>query len=67
MSPAFGLMPCPDWAATTTIAVAKAAGRTPEQWARAIFDVSALSVWIKALFALRADRRLPPDRRLAVP
>ncbi len=64
MSAAFGLMPCPDWAATTTIAVSKAAGHTPEQWARAIFDVSALPSWVRAMFALRAVAatalRLPP-------
>jgi hypothetical protein len=62
MSAAFGVMPCPDWAATTTIAVPKAAGHTPEQWAQAIF--STVPFWVKAMFALRAVAatalRLPP-------
>ncbi len=64
MSAAFDLMPCPDWAATTTVAVAKAAGHTPEQWAQAICDFSAMPSWVKAMFALRAVAatalRLPP-------
>lgn len=64
MSAAFELMPRPDWAATTTVAVTDATQRTPEQWARAIFDTSALPRWIKGLFALRAVAakalRLPP-------
>lgn len=64
MSAAFDLMPCPDWAATTTVAVATAVEHTSEQWARAIFDASVLPVWVKALFALRAAAalalRLPP-------
>lgn len=50
----FDLMPYPDWAATTTIAVAKAAGHTPERWAQAICDFSAMPSWVKAMFALRA-------------
>ncbi len=54
MSAAFDLMPRPDWAATTTISLAPADQRSPEEWARAIFDISALPGWVRALFGLRA-------------
>ncbi len=64
MSAAFDLIPRPDWAATTTVAAARADQHSADQWARAIFDVSALPWWAKGLFALReaAARvlRLPP-------
>lgn len=64
MSAAFELMPRPDWAATTTVAVPDASRRTPEHWARAIFDTSALPWWARGLFALRELAamvlRLPP-------
>ena len=49
----FDLMPAPDWAATTTIAAENAAGHTPEEWARAIFDPRAVPPWVGALFAVR--------------
>lgn len=53
MSAAFDLMPRPDWATTTTISVAPGVGRSSEEWARAIFDVASVPVWVKALFAAR--------------
>jgi hypothetical protein len=49
----FDLMPAPDWAATTTIATENAAGHTPEEWARAIFDPRTVPSWVGALFAVR--------------
>ena len=49
----FDLMPAPDWAATTTIATENAAGHTPEEWARAIFDPRTVPPWVGALFAVR--------------
>jgi uncharacterized protein DUF2867 len=49
----FDLMPAPDWAATTTIATGNAAGHTPEEWARAIFDPRTVPSWVGALFAVR--------------
>jgi hypothetical protein len=49
----FDLMPAPDWAATTTIAAENAAGHTPEEWARAIFDPRAVPPWVGALFGVR--------------
>jgi len=44
----FDLMPAPDWAATTTIATGNAAGHTPEEWARAIFDPRTVPPWVGA-------------------
>jgi hypothetical protein len=49
----FDLMPTPDWATTTTIATENAAGHTPEEWARAIFDPRAVPPWVGALFVIR--------------
>ena len=64
MSAAFALIPRPDWAATTTVAAARAGEHSAKQWAAAIFDVSALPWWVKGLFALREAAavilRLPP-------
>ncbi len=54
MSAAFERIPRPDWASTTTVAVADTERCTAEQWAEAIFDVSALPSLIRGLFALRA-------------
>src|SRR4029078_258331 len=47
------LMPAPDWAATTTIATENAAGHTPEEWARAIFDPRRVPSWCGALLGVR--------------
>lgn len=64
MSVAYDVLPRPDWASTTTIAVPDAAARDAEGWARAIFDVSAVPVWAKALFGVREivarALRIPP-------
>ncbi len=54
MSAAFERIPRPDWASTTTVAVSDATQCTAEQWAKAIFDLSALPSWVRGLFALRA-------------
>lgn len=72
MSAAFEIVPRPDWASTTTVAVSPELTRDAMTWARAIFDVRSIPSWVKALFAVRevAVRvlRLPPGdpRMLAV-
>jgi len=50
MSAAYRLMPQPDWAATTTVAVADGSARDPEEWAGAIFSVGSTPNWVKVLF-----------------
>jgi hypothetical protein len=64
ISAAYELMPTPDWAMTTSIAVVDAQAHSAEEWARAIFDVRALPAWVKALGAARAVAakalQLPP-------
>jgi len=66
MSVAYQLMPQPDWAATTTVAVPDGAARDAQGWARAIFAAGSMPAWIKALFGVRelAARllRIPPGR-----
>jgi hypothetical protein len=66
MSVAYQLMPQPDWAATTTVAVPDGSARDPGEWARAIFAVGSMPPWIKALFGVRelAARllRIPPGQ-----
>jgi hypothetical protein len=53
MSLAFELMPRPDWAATTTVAVPSGLSLDVGAFARDMFDVRSLSIWGKALFAGR--------------
>jgi hypothetical protein len=53
MSVAYQLMPRPDWATTTTVAVTDGSARTPEEWARAVFSVGSMPGWIKTLFGAR--------------
>ena len=53
MSAAYRLMPQPDWAATTTVAVADGSARDPEEWAGAIFSVGSTRNWVKVLFGAR--------------
>lgn len=64
MSAAYDLMPQPQWAATTTVSIPGASDHTAEQWARAVFDVTSLPPWVRALFAVRevaaSALRLPP-------
>jgi hypothetical protein len=54
ISVAYQLLPTPDWAMTTSIAVPDAEAHTAEEWARAIFESRALPAWIEALGAARA-------------
>jgi len=64
MSVAFDRIPRPDWAATTTVPIAPDAPSDPLVWARAIFDVHAIPIGVKALFAVREAvvrvLRIPP-------
>ena len=64
MSACYELMPTPDWASTTTIAVPDGAAHDAAGWARAIFQVRSARTWVKALMAARevAARilRIPP-------
>jgi hypothetical protein len=66
MSAAYRLMPQPDWAATTTVAVADGSARDPEEWAGAIFSVGSTPNWVKVLFGAREVvarlLRIPPGQ-----
>ena len=66
MSVAYQLMPQPDWATTTTVAVADGSAREPEEWARAIFSVGSMPGWTKTLFGAREVvarlLRIPPGQ-----
>jgi hypothetical protein len=66
MSVAYQLMPRPDWATTTTVAVTDGSTRTPEEWATAIFSVGSMPGWIKTLFGAREVvarlLRIPPGQ-----
>lgn len=53
MSAAFEILPRPDWASTTTVAVPPGLTEDSLTWARAIFDVRNVPAWVKALFAVR--------------
>jgi hypothetical protein len=59
-------MPRPDWAATTTVAVTDGSARDASGWARAIFSVGSVPLWIKAFFGARevvaGVLRIPPGR-----
>ncbi len=54
VSVAYELLPAPDWAMTTSIAVPDAEAHTAQEWAQAIFDIRALPAWVKGLGAARA-------------
>lgn len=64
MSVAYQLMPRPDWATTTTVALADGSAHTPEEWAKAVFSVGSMPGWIKAFFGAREVvarlLRIPP-------
>ncbi|MDJ0396095.1 DUF2867 domain-containing protein [Rhodococcus sp. G-MC3] len=64
MSAAFDILPTPDWAATTTIAISTDSSSDPGEWARAIFDVQNAPILVKALLVLREVAakvlRIPP-------
>ena len=53
MSVAFEIVPRPDWASTTTVAVPEGLTGDPETWARTIFNVRSVPIWVKALFGVR--------------
>lgn len=53
MSVADELIPHPDWAGTTTVAIAPGVEHNPDVWARAIFDPRSVPLWVKALFVGR--------------
>jgi hypothetical protein len=53
ISVAYQLLPTPDWAMTTSIAVPDAEAHTAEEWAHAIFDSRGLPAWVRALGAAR--------------
>jgi hypothetical protein len=72
MSVAFEIVPRPDWASTTTVAIPPDLTQDSLTWARAIFARRNIPAWVKSLFVARevAVRvlRLPPGdpRMLAV-
>jgi hypothetical protein len=51
MSVVYRLMPNPDWASTTTVAVPDGNARDAAGWARAVFSRRSTPAWIKALAA----------------
>ncbi|SRR6266536_4671796 len=53
MSAAFDVVPRPDWASTTTVAIPSDLTRDPLVWARAIFNRNSVPPWAKALFVVR--------------
>ncbi len=64
MSAAFDVVPHPDWASTTIVAIPSDAPDDPAAWAREIFDARSVPAWAKALFGVRMVAakllRLPP-------
>jgi hypothetical protein len=66
MSVAYQLMPRPDWATTTTVAVPDGSAHDAEGWARAIFAVGSVPSWVKAMFGAREVvarlLRIPPGQ-----
>jgi hypothetical protein len=53
MPAALDLMPRPDWACSTIVALPENVTHDAQTWARAVFDVRALPIWVKGLFAVR--------------
>ncbi|HEY3717598.1 MAG TPA: DUF2867 domain-containing protein [Jatrophihabitantaceae bacterium] len=53
MSAVFEIVPRPDWASTTTVAIPAGLTSDPEVWAKAIFDSRTVPSWVKALFVIR--------------
>jgi Protein of unknown function (DUF2867) len=62
----YQIVPRPDWAATTTVAVTDGSVRDARGWADAIFAVDSVPLWVKALFGAREVvarlLRIPPGR-----
>jgi hypothetical protein len=67
VSAAFDVVPNPDWASTTIVAIPSDAPDDPATWARAIFDARSVPAWGKALFGVRMVAamvlRLPQGNR----
>src|SRR6266508_1949386 len=67
LSAAFDIVPRPDWASTTIVAIPHGATGDAAAWARAIFDLRSLPVCVKALGGVRAVGakllRLPPGEQ----
>lgn len=65
-SSAYQLMPRPDWATTTTVAVTDGSARDAQGWAGAVFAVGSMPLWVRALFGVREVvarlLRIPPGR-----
>src|SRR5882757_6175905 len=53
MSAVFEIVPRPDWASTTTVAIPGGLTSDPEVWAKAIFDARTVPSWVKAFFVIR--------------
>src|ERR1700719_1320679 len=66
VSLAYQLLPSPDWATTTTVAVPDSSAYDAAGWARAIFAAGLAPPWVRVLFGVRevAVRLLgiPPGR-----
>ncbi len=66
MSVVFQLMPQPDWASTTTVAVRDSSAHDAAGWAGAIFSAGSRPGWIRVLFGAREVvarvLRIPPGR-----
>lgn len=67
MSVVYHLMPSPNWATTTTVAVRDGSARDAAGWAGAVFSRRSMPAWIKALFvgrmAVAFVLRLPQGTR----
>ena len=53
MSAVFEIVPRPDWASTTTVAIPAGLTSDPEVWAKAIFDGRTVPSRVKAFFVIR--------------
>lgn len=53
MSVVYHLMPSPDWASTTTVAVPDSSAHDAAGWARTVFSRRSTPAWIKGLFVAR--------------
>jgi Protein of unknown function (DUF2867) len=53
VSVALDVLPRPDWASTTSVAIPRDLTRDPVAWAQAIFDSRTMPSWVKVLFVVR--------------
>jgi hypothetical protein len=49
----YQLLPKPDWATTTTVAVPDDSAHDAAGWARAVFAVGSVPSWVKVMFGVR--------------